>query len=607
VPTRILIRHLSGSKVNQIEQFPLESFAELTLGRDPGSTILFDAMRDDAVSRRHAIIKIEPGDPPTIKIADLGSSNGTFVNDQRVGEEAELLPGDVIELGAGGPKFAFDVEPRPANLVARTRVFSAAGAATRITGVSGVRPEEAAAATEPAEAEAKATVGRNTVIRLLTEQKQAASRVGIYALAGLLVVIGLIGGAAYYMNRATVSEQRATLAEQDQKLREQTTQLQQQTAQIQQQTLERQQESVRVEQKFGLTPKDVVEKYGNATVVVEVQWRLYDRESGKPLFHKRIRVGDDLVPCYVRWNGRLYRWLTTEEDKPTNAPVGETGRGSGFVIDSQGLMLTNKHVAAGWTVPYSVFSNYEKNRGLLFDAQAKPISDYQFKRSRARISRELDIHGDTGDSQDLQSWLPEQGGPIFLNNQPVVVGEGKRAFEGRNEQLLVRFPGTLLDVHARLVRSSNEADAALIKIDATHALATTVFPNDDNVKVGDRVVVLGYPDFTAPNVAIVRALEKGSARNLTETYLEPTVTAGHISNISMRMQQFGNVTIGGTMGNVYQLTAQSSQGNSGGPVFNAEGQVIGIFTYSSRRFPVTYAVPIQYARALLHLQRPSGN
>ncbi len=148
---------------------------------------------------------------------------------------------------------------------------------------------------------------------------------------------------------------------------------------------------------------------------------------------------------------------------------------------------------------------------------------------------------------------------------------------------------------------------ALIKIDATQPLATTVFPNDDNVKVGERVIVLGYPDFTAPNVAIVPALEKGSARTLTEAYPEPTVTAGHISNISMRMQQFGNITIGGSMGNVYQLTAQSTQGNSGGPVFNAEGQVIAIFTYSSRKFPVTYAVPIQHARALLQLQRTSAN
>jgi hypothetical protein len=33
---RIVIRHLAGSKVNQVEQFPLDSTTELTIGREPG-------------------------------------------------------------------------------------------------------------------------------------------------------------------------------------------------------------------------------------------------------------------------------------------------------------------------------------------------------------------------------------------------------------------------------------------------------------------------------------------------------------------------------------------------------------------------------------------
>ena len=37
--TRIVIRHLSGSKVNQIDQFDLAGLQEITLGRDFGTTI----------------------------------------------------------------------------------------------------------------------------------------------------------------------------------------------------------------------------------------------------------------------------------------------------------------------------------------------------------------------------------------------------------------------------------------------------------------------------------------------------------------------------------------------------------------------------------------
>src|ERR1700730_11800862 len=107
---RILIRHLTGSKVNQTEQFPIESFPELTIGREPGTTILFDAIHDDAVSRKHAVIKVDQGESPGFKLCDLGSRNGTLLNGERINCETELLPGDTIELGAGGPKFVFDLD-----------------------------------------------------------------------------------------------------------------------------------------------------------------------------------------------------------------------------------------------------------------------------------------------------------------------------------------------------------------------------------------------------------------------------------------------------------------------------------------------------------------
>src|ERR1700730_793687 len=131
---RIVIRHLAGSKVNQVEQFPLDSTTELTIGREPGVAIQFDPLRDDAVSRRHATIIVEPGDPPRFKITDLGSRNGTFLNGQHIVGETEVLPGDTIELGTGGPKLEFDVQPRPTNLFARARAIGAAVAVTRVIG-----------------------------------------------------------------------------------------------------------------------------------------------------------------------------------------------------------------------------------------------------------------------------------------------------------------------------------------------------------------------------------------------------------------------------------------------------------------------------------------
>jgi len=63
--TRIVVRHVSGSKVNQVEQIALNGLREITIGRDPGCNIAYDQKRDDVVSRRHAAIRIGDGDKPS--------------------------------------------------------------------------------------------------------------------------------------------------------------------------------------------------------------------------------------------------------------------------------------------------------------------------------------------------------------------------------------------------------------------------------------------------------------------------------------------------------------------------------------------------------------
>jgi len=63
-----------------------------TLGRDPLATIVLDA---DSVSRSHARIEVIAGES---WVADLGSTNGTFVNDQPV-ERMQLRSGDLVKVG----------------------------------------------------------------------------------------------------------------------------------------------------------------------------------------------------------------------------------------------------------------------------------------------------------------------------------------------------------------------------------------------------------------------------------------------------------------------------------------------------------------------------
>jgi hypothetical protein len=69
----------------------------MVVGRGTGVDVRID---DPGVSRRHAEFRYQAGPDghPTVSVLDLGSTNGTAVNGQRV-QHAALRPGDVIQVG----------------------------------------------------------------------------------------------------------------------------------------------------------------------------------------------------------------------------------------------------------------------------------------------------------------------------------------------------------------------------------------------------------------------------------------------------------------------------------------------------------------------------
>lgn len=66
-----------------------------TIGRDPACDIRVPAA---SISRRHCEVSFDE-DEDSVTIKDLGSSNGTFVNGQKISGETELTPGDTVRIG----------------------------------------------------------------------------------------------------------------------------------------------------------------------------------------------------------------------------------------------------------------------------------------------------------------------------------------------------------------------------------------------------------------------------------------------------------------------------------------------------------------------------
>ena len=64
-----------------------------TIGRHPESSRFFD---DITVSRRHAEVTLSGND---VKVTDVGSLNGTYLNQRQIDSSQQLVPGDVLQIG----------------------------------------------------------------------------------------------------------------------------------------------------------------------------------------------------------------------------------------------------------------------------------------------------------------------------------------------------------------------------------------------------------------------------------------------------------------------------------------------------------------------------
>ena len=124
---------------------------------------------------------------------------------------------------------------------------------------------------------------------------------------------------------------------------------------------------------------------------------------------------------------------------------------------------------------------------------------------------------------------------------------------------------------AQIVGSEESNDIAVLKIDAT-GLTPVTLGDSDAIMVGDEVHAVGNP--------------------LGE--LEFSMTNGHVSALD-RVITTEN---GGDAINMFQIDAAVNPGNSGGPVYNAAGEVIGVVTakYSSTGVEgLGFAVPVNDA------------
>lgn len=122
---------------------------------------------------------------------------------------------------------------------------------------------------------------------------------------------------------------------------------------------------------------------------------------------------------------------------------------------------------------------------------------------------------------------------------------------------------------ARVIGKDPKTDLALIKIETKRPLNAVKFGDSDKIRVGDWVLAIGNP-----------------------FGLGSSVTAGIISAKSRDIES-------GPYDSFIQTDASINQGNSGGPMFNLQGEVIGIssaiFSTTGASQGVGFAIPANLA------------
>ncbi|KAB7644988.1 Do family serine endopeptidase [Polymorphobacter fuscus] len=166
-------------------------------------------------------------------------------------------------------------------------------------------------------------------------------------------------------------------------------------------------------------------------------------------------------------------------------------------------------------------------------------------------------------------------GYIVTNNHVISAGEGR----GAPVDTITVTLSDRREYKAKLIGRDTLTDMALLKIDAKD-LPFVKFGNSQNVRVGDWAIAIGNP-----------------------FGLGGTVTAGIVSALHRNIGS-------GQYDRYIQTDASINQGNSGGPLFDLEGNVIGIntaiFSPTGGNVGLGFSIPAELAYPVIQQLRATG-
>jgi serine protease Do len=182
----------------------------------------------------------------------------------------------------------------------------------------------------------------------------------------------------------------------------------------------------------------------------------------------------------------------------------------------------------------------------------------------------------TREARSLGSgFIVDASGYIVTNNH-VITSQNEEAIVDKIQVIL----GDGQKFDAKVVGRDMAADLALLKVESKTPLPTVKFGNSDTIRVGDWALAVGNPFGVGQSV-----------------------TSGIVSALHRDVE-------GAQYPFFIQTDAPINRGNSGGPMFNSNGEVIGIntaiYSPSGGSVGIGFAIPSSYANKIVDQLRANG-
>lgn len=171
-------------------------------------------------------------------------------------------------------------------------------------------------------------------------------------------------------------------------------------------------------------------------------------------------------------------------------------------------------------------------------------------------------------------WPPEFGhGSGFLISQDGYLVTNAHVVEGTTSSMIAIENPHLEVYKAKVIGIDRRADIAVLKIESSNEnFPYLSFGNSDAIRLGDPCYLIGSPHH----------------ENLRNTY-----TVGIISGKNRNIRRKGSIE------NLIQTDAASNPGNSGGPLLNSDGEVIGVLKSGFNRLEgLSFAIPSNTAQKI---------